>query len=130
MLAGDFNVIPEPDDARYPENWTERRPVPARDPRAPTAGYLNLGLTDAFRACYAEHGVYTFWDYQAGAWQKNNGIRIDHQLLSPLAADRLVGPGSTASLAPGKSRRITSPSGSNCRLNLHQSPTSKSTSGP
>jgi exodeoxyribonuclease-3 len=52
-----------------------------------------LGLTDAIRAVTEEPNVYTFWDYQAGAWQKNNGIRIDHLLLSPGAADRLTGAG-------------------------------------
>jgi exodeoxyribonuclease-3 len=51
---------------------------------------LNLGLTDAFRACNDQGGNFTFWDYQAGAWQRDNGIRIDHHLLSPQAADRLV----------------------------------------
>ncbi|MET0707115.1 MAG: endonuclease/exonuclease/phosphatase family protein, partial [Tardiphaga sp.] len=51
---------------------------------------INLGLTDALRAVTDESGLYTFWDYQAGAWQKNWGIRIDHLLLSPQAADRLV----------------------------------------
>ena len=50
----------------------------------------HLGLTDAIRATTDDPGLYTFWDYQAGAWQKNNGIRIDHLLLSPQAADRLV----------------------------------------
>ena len=49
-----------------------------------------LGFTDAVRTCYPNDGVYTFWDYQAGAWEKNNGIRIDHLLLSPQAADRLA----------------------------------------
>ena len=49
----------------------------------------NLGLTDAIRAGSEGPGPFTFWDYQAGAWQKNNGIRIDHLLLSPQAADRL-----------------------------------------
>jgi exodeoxyribonuclease III len=53
----------------------------------------NLGLTDAVRAVSDAPGLYTFWDYQAGAWQKNNGIRIDHLLLSPQAADRLTGAG-------------------------------------
>jgi exodeoxyribonuclease-3 len=52
-----------------------------------------LGLTDAFRACHAEPQQYTFWDYQAGAWQKDHGIRIDHILLSPQAADRLKASG-------------------------------------
>jgi exodeoxyribonuclease-3 len=54
---------------------------------------LNLGLTDAVRAVTADPGQYTFWDYQAGAWQKNNGIRIDHMLLSPQASDRLMAAG-------------------------------------
>ncbi|HWG05069.1 MAG TPA: endonuclease/exonuclease/phosphatase family protein, partial [Beijerinckiaceae bacterium] len=58
--------------------------------RARFRALLNLGLTDALRASTDAHGLYTFWDYQAGAWQKNNGIRIDHLLLSPQAADRLV----------------------------------------
>ena len=91
MIAGDYNVIPEPEDARYPEAWVERRAVPAGDAARAFRRLLNLGLTDAFRACHGEPGHYTFWDYQAGAWQKNNGIRIDHLLLSPQAADRLVG---------------------------------------
>ena len=50
---------------------------------------LNLGLTDAIRAVSDDSDLYSFWDYQAGAWQKNDGIRIDHLLLSPQAADRL-----------------------------------------
>ena len=49
-----------------------------------------LGLTDAFRVRNAAAGQYTFWDYQAGAWERNNGIRIDHHLLSPQAADLLI----------------------------------------
>ena len=58
--------------------------------RARFRALTNLGLTDAIRAVSDDAGLYTFWDYQAGAWQKNNGIRIDHLLLSPQAADRLV----------------------------------------
>ena len=54
---------------------------------------LGLGLTDALRAVSDAAGEYTFWDYQAGAWQKNNGLRIDHLLLSPQASDRLSGVG-------------------------------------
>ena len=50
---------------------------------------INLGLTEAFRVFDTRAGLYTFWDYQAGAWQKDNGIRIDHFLLSPTMADRL-----------------------------------------
>ena len=87
-LAGDFNVIPEPKDAAHPEQWTSDAlflPQTREKFRELTA----LGLTDALRATSDAGGLYTFWDYQAGAWQKNNGIRIDHLLLSPQAADRL-----------------------------------------
>ena len=89
VLAGDFNVIPEPIDARFPDNWRDDA-LFQPETRAAYRRLLNLGLTDAFRACEAGPDHYTFWDYQAGAWQKNNGIRIDHMLLSPQAADRLV----------------------------------------
>ena len=54
---------------------------------------LGLGLTDALRAVTDAPGQYTFWDYQAGAWQKNQGLRIDHLLLSPQASDRLLDAG-------------------------------------
>ena len=90
VLAGDYNVIPEPEDARHPENWTEDALFQPQSRQA-YRGLLNLGLTDALRACHSEAGLYTFWDYQAGAWNKDNGIRIDHLLLSPQAADRLSG---------------------------------------
>jgi exodeoxyribonuclease-3 len=49
-------------------------------------------LTEALRSC-SEADIYTFWDYQAGAWQKNNGIRIDHILMSAQATDRMTGCG-------------------------------------
>jgi len=88
VLAGDFNVIPEPIDAARPEIWTgDALFLPAT--RAKYRELLALGLTDALRAATDAPGLFTFWDYQAGAWQKNNGIRIDHLLLSPQAADRL-----------------------------------------
>jgi exodeoxyribonuclease-3 len=89
LLAGDFNVIPEPIDARFPENWT-RDALYQPETRATWRRLVNLGLTDAFRACAPESGHYSFWDYQAGAWQKNNGILIDRILLSPMAADHLA----------------------------------------
>jgi exodeoxyribonuclease-3 len=50
-------------------------------------------MTEAVRACTSEADTYTFWDYQAGAWQKNNGIRIDHILLSAQANDKMLGCG-------------------------------------
>jgi exodeoxyribonuclease-3 len=88
VLAGDFNVIPEPRDAARPEIWTSDA-LFLPQTRAKYRELLALGLTDALRATTDDGGLYTFWDYQAGAWQKNNGIRIDHCLLSPEAADRL-----------------------------------------
>jgi exodeoxyribonuclease III len=88
VLAGDFNVIPEPVDAARPELWTSDALFLPRT-RAKYRELLALGLTDALRATTDAGGLFTFWDYQAGAWQKNNGIRIDHLLLSPQAADRL-----------------------------------------
>jgi exodeoxyribonuclease-3 len=90
ILASDLNVIPEPKDARYPRNWvTDALFQP--ETQAKFREILNIGFNDALRLCddSAEH--FTFWDYQAGAWQKNNGIRIDHCLLSPQATDRLRG---------------------------------------
>jgi len=90
VLAGDYNVIPEPEDANNPEAWVDDA-LFQPESRQAFRRLLNLGLTDGFRACHAEGGHYTFWDYQGGAWQKNHGIRIDHLLLSPQAADRLAG---------------------------------------
>jgi exodeoxyribonuclease-3 len=87
-LAGDFNVIPEPRDAAQPEAWTKDA-LFLPETRAKFRELVALGFTDALRAVGAEKGVYTFWDYQAGAWQRNNGVRIDHVMLSPQAADRL-----------------------------------------
>jgi exodeoxyribonuclease III len=89
VLAGDLNVIPTPLDARHPANWTGDA-LFQPETRARYRTLLHLGFTDALRALHPAGGIYTFWDYQAGSWQKNNGIRIDFALLSPQAADRLV----------------------------------------
>jgi exodeoxyribonuclease III len=89
VLAGDYNVIPAAADARRPEAWTDDA-LYLPETRATWRRLLALGFTDALRATDSSDGLYTFWDYQAGAWQKNNGIRIDHLLLSPQAADRLL----------------------------------------
>lgn len=85
VLAGDFNVIPEPVDAKRPEAWANDALFQPESRRA-FRSLLNLGLTDAIRACHPGPGIYTFWDYQAGAFQKDHGIRIDHLLLSASAA--------------------------------------------
>jgi len=89
VLAGDYNVIPEPIDAREPAAWVSDA-LFLPQTRAAFRRLLALGLTDALRACDQAPERYSFWDYQAGAFQKNNGIRIDHLLLSPQAADQLV----------------------------------------
>ena len=88
VMAGDYNVIPSSADARNPQAWVNDALFLPRT-RDEFRGLINLGLTDALRATSEDAGLFTFWDYQAGAWQKNNGIRIDHLLLSPAAADRL-----------------------------------------
>ena len=88
VCLGDYNVIPQPQDAAKPDAWvTDALFLP--ETRAAYRRLLNLGLTDAFCNDTATTEIYTFWDYQAGAWERNNGIRIDHLLLSPQAADRL-----------------------------------------
>ena len=87
-LMGDYNIIPEEKDVHDPKLWINDALFQPQS-QAALRRIENLGYTDAFRALHAEGGRYTFWDYQAGAWRKNNGIRIDHILLSPQGADRL-----------------------------------------
>ncbi|MET0295082.1 MAG: exodeoxyribonuclease III [Phenylobacterium sp.] len=89
-LVGDYNVIPEPRDAENPANWTGDA-LFQPESREAFRALKWLGLTDAFLEADGAPGSYTFWDYQAGSWQRNDGIRIDHALLSPQAADRLRG---------------------------------------
>jgi exodeoxyribonuclease-3 len=89
-LMGDFNVIPEPADADKPDSWAGDALFQPESRRA-FRQLKHLGLTDAYVQMDGAPGGYTFWDYQAGAWQRNHGIRIDHALLSPQAADRLRG---------------------------------------
>ncbi|TAN77786.1 MAG: exodeoxyribonuclease III [Magnetospirillum sp.] len=89
VLGGDYNVCPTDDDVFDPAGWRDDalcRP----ESRALFRRMLNLGLTEAFRALHSEKGRYSFWDYQAGAWPRDQGLRIDHLLLSPQAADRLI----------------------------------------
>lgn len=88
VIAGDYNVIPRPEDADKPEGWLGDA-LFQPESRAAWRALQNLGLTDAFMQMDGSAGEYTFWDYQAGAWPRNHGIRIDHALLSPQAADKL-----------------------------------------
>ncbi len=92
VLGGDYNVAPDDGDLYDPEGWRDDalcRP----ETRAAWRKIMYLGLTDALRATSPEVGRYTYWDYRAGAWSKDHGLRIDHFLLSPQAADRLVDTG-------------------------------------
>lgn len=88
VLAGDYNIIPQAEDAAKPEAWRQDA-LFLPESRAAFRRILHLGYTEAFRARDQSPGQYSFWDYQAGAWERNNGIRIDHLLLSPQAADLL-----------------------------------------
>lgn len=90
VIAGDFNVIPEDRDCYDPAVWINDA-LFRMETRRRFRTLINLGLTDAFRVFNREAGQYSFWDYQAGAWPRNLGIRIDHFLCSPTLADRLEG---------------------------------------
>ena len=87
VLMGDYNIIPEDKDAAKPKAWVKDA-LFQPESKAALRRIENLGYTDAFRALHPEGGHYTFWDY-FGSWERNNGIRIDHVLLSPQALDRL-----------------------------------------
>ncbi|MEM7061372.1 MAG: exodeoxyribonuclease III [Pseudomonadota bacterium] len=92
LMAGDYNVIPADRDAARPDDWRDDA-LFREETLAAWRRILNLGFTEAVRETTQEDEVFTFWDYQAGAWDKNDGIRIDHFLLTPQAADRLLGTG-------------------------------------
>ena len=94
VMLGDFNVIPEPRDAANPQKWTEDA-LFLPESRAALRRMVFDGWTDAIRIRdpHGTRGPFTFWDYQAGAWPKDDGIRIDHLLLSPQAADLLTDAG-------------------------------------
>ncbi len=85
ILAGDFNVIPRPEDVYNASNWSEDA-LFRLETRKTFQRFMHLGLTDAILSVNAAGGQFTFWDYQAGSWPKNWGLRIDHILLSPEAA--------------------------------------------
>lgn len=88
VLLGDYNIIPQTEDAANPELWVNDA-LFNMESRESFRRILHLGFTDAWRVANAQTRAFTFWDYQAGSWHKNNGIRIDHILLSPNAADCL-----------------------------------------
>lgn len=88
VIAGDYNVIPRDTDCHDPSVWANDA-LFQPETRAAYRALLNLGVRDAYMQADGAAHRYTFWDYQAGAWQKDHGIRIDHLLLSPQAADTL-----------------------------------------
>ena len=92
VVAGDFNVIPQAEDVHDPKAWADDALFLPQTPAA-FRDILNLDLTDAIRQIDARGVRYTYWDFQRGAWEKDHGIRIDHLLLSPQAADRLKNAG-------------------------------------
>jgi exodeoxyribonuclease III len=89
VIAGDFNVCPSEDDWA-PGALSPTDALVRPESRARYRRLLWNGLTDAVRAVHPHGPIYTFWDYQAGAWQRDRGLRIDHALLSPTLAERLV----------------------------------------
>ncbi len=88
-IVGDFNVCPTDEDYA-PGTLSPADALVRPDSRARWRRMVWMGLTDAVRAMHPNGSVYTFWDYQAGAWQRDRGLRIDHALLSPALAERLT----------------------------------------
>lgn len=86
VLLGDFNIIPYELDVHNPDDWREDA-LFVPEARSFYHELLGQGWTDLLGIMHPEGGKYTFWDYQAGAYQKNNGIRIDHIMVSPAMAD-------------------------------------------
>ena len=92
VIMGDYNIIPETADCFDPAAWMGDA-LFQPESRAAFRSMINLGLTDAIRMFYPHETLYTFWDYQGGAWNNNLGIRIDHILMSPAVADRCMAAG-------------------------------------
>ena len=89
VLAGDYNICPTDDDVYDPVAFRDDA-LCRLEARSRFRALVYLGLTDAYRVFHHEPHRYTFWDYQAGRWHRDEGLRIDHLLLSPHAADRIV----------------------------------------
>lgn len=92
VLAGDYNVIPTDNDVHSPAAM-EDDALTQPESRAAFRRLAAMGWTDAIRARFPNARIWTYWDYQAGAWQRDAGLRIDHLMLSPVAADRLLDAG-------------------------------------
>jgi exodeoxyribonuclease-3 len=92
ILAGDYNIIPTPDDVYKPERWVDDA-LFAPEVRAAFTRLTKAGWTDALRRIYPDERIFTFWDYFRNAFARDAGLRIDHFLLNPVAANRLKGAG-------------------------------------
>ncbi len=101
VLAGDYNVIPTPDDV-FNEDVMAGDALVQPETRTAFRALLSQGWTDAVRSVQPTGKAYTFWDYQAGAWPRDHGLRIDHLLLSPVAADRLSNAGIDRTVRAGE----------------------------
>ena len=112
FMAGDYNIIPQAEDAANIGAW-EQDALFLPDSRTEFRRILNLGFTDAFRAKHNGSGHYSFWDYQAGAWDRDDGIRIDHFLLTPQCADLLKNCQIDKHIRSRENRPIMFQSGSN-----------------
>ena len=97
LMAGDYNVIPQDEDAARPDAW-RKDALALPESRAAFRRILNLGFTEAVATRLPGAGNFTFWDYQAGAYDRNDGIRIDHVLMTPQAADLMTGCGIDAEI--------------------------------
>lgn len=89
VLAGDFNVVPTPDDI-YPTRSWEKDALVQPAPRALYAKLLKQGWSDALRALHPTGAPYTFWSYWRNRFERDAGLRIDHLLLAPALANRLI----------------------------------------
>ncbi|WP_420381328.1 exodeoxyribonuclease III [Novosphingobium sp.] len=92
VVTGDYNVVPTNQDIWDPRALADDALMQPQS-REAYRRMLNAGWTDAIATHNPRGGVWTFWDYQAGAWPRNHGFRIDHALLSPELADRLIASG-------------------------------------
>jgi len=89
VLAGDYNVVPTPRDIYPSKSWSKNALVQP-EPRAAYARLLDQGWTDALRTLHPNEPMYTFWDYKRNRWARDAGLRLDHLLLSPVVAPRLI----------------------------------------
>jgi exodeoxyribonuclease-3 len=89
VLAGDYNVVPTPSDIYPTRSWDNDALIQPKS-RAAFAALVAQGWTDAIRALHPDKPMYTFWDYKRNRWERDAGLRLDHLLLSPQLAPRLL----------------------------------------